>query len=101
MPRVLLTVEDSFVVEGQGVVLLPKLEPIGDEVFRAGDPIQIRRPDGTVFQTRMHGVEYLTTSTESFLVILLPKNVAQSEVPVGSEVWSCSTGSQECDGKLD
>jgi hypothetical protein len=88
MPRVLLTVEDSFAIEGRGVVLLPKLEPTGDEVFRAGDPIRIRRPDGSDLDTTMHGVEFLTTSKDSFPVILLPKHIDKSDVPIGSEVWS-------------
>lgn len=88
MPRVVLTVEDSFAIDGRGVVLLPGLEPIGDEVFRAGDPIRIRRPDGTDLDTTMHGVEFLTSTAGSSLVILLPRDVAKSDVPIGSEVWS-------------
>lgn len=87
-PRVLLTVEQTFTIEGRGVFLLPKLEPIGDERFAAGDAIRIQRPDGTYLDTVMQGVEFMTTSNDSFLVILLPKNIQQSDVPVGSDVWS-------------
>ncbi len=88
MPRVLLTVEGAFTIEGRGVVLLPKLEPIGNERFAAGDSLRIRRPDGTDLDTVMQGVEFMTTSDDSFLVILLPKHIAQQDVPVGSDVWS-------------
>lgn len=88
MPRVLLTIEETFTVEGRGVVLLPRLEPIDEERFAAGDPVRIRRPDGTDLNTVMQGVEFLTTTDDSFLVILLPKHIEQSDVPVGSDVWS-------------
>lgn len=88
MPRVLLTVEETFTVAGRGVVLLPKLEPIGDERFAAGDPIRIRRPAGTDLDDFLQGVEFLMTKTDSCLVILLPRHVEQSDVPVGSDVWS-------------
>ena len=88
MPRVLLTVEDTFTIEGRGVVLLPKLEPIDDERFAAGDAIRIRRPDGTDLDTVMQGLEFMTTSNDSFLVIVLPKHIEQHDVPVGSNVWS-------------
>ena len=89
MSRLLFTVEDTYSIEGRGVVLLPGLEPIGDEVFHPGDPIRIRRPDNSELNTRMRGLEFLSRRDKPCaLVIVLPKDVAKDDVPVGSEVWS-------------
>ena len=88
MSRLLFTIEDTSSIEGRGIVLLPGLEPVGDEVFRAGDSVRILRPDKTELDTVMHGIEFLTKRTESILVIVLPEDVTKEDVPVGSEVWS-------------
>ena len=42
MGRRMLTVEDSFLIKGRGLVLLPGLAPRGDELFRVGDSITLR-----------------------------------------------------------
>ena len=44
--RLLFTVTETFTVQGRGIVLLPELRPVGDEHFRVGDLLKLRRPDG-------------------------------------------------------
>lgn len=38
---------ENVTVQDRGIVLLPELRPVGDERFRVGDPLRLRRPDGS------------------------------------------------------
>lgn len=87
MGRRLFVVEDTFVVEGRGLVLVPGILPEGDECFRVGDPILIRRPDGSDIATRIGALELICPNTRGDVVIML-KELVKADVPVGTEVWS-------------
>ena len=51
MARRIFNVADTFTIRSRGVVLMPGLVPINDERFRVGDPLLLRRPDGSEFCT--------------------------------------------------
>ena len=56
MGRLLFVVEDRFLIKGRGLVPVPGIVPQGEECFRAGDPILLKRPLHTQTQTRArHG----------------------------------------------
>jgi hypothetical protein len=46
MARRLFVVEDAFAIKDRGLVLVPGILPSGDERFRPGDRIRLRKPDG-------------------------------------------------------
>jgi len=93
MGRRLFVVEDTFTIKGRGQVLVPAILPEGDECFRAGDPILLRKPDGSAIATRIGALEMLCPNPRGDVVILL-KEFAKADVPVGTEVWSVDAAEQ-------
>ena len=87
MARLLFTVTDTFPIRARGVVLLPGIVPDGEERFRIGDPLLLKRPDGSTLETMIGGLEILTPRTTPFTPVLL-KGLGKNDVPVGTEVWS-------------
>jgi hypothetical protein len=93
MARRLFVVEDTFCIKGRGLVLLPGIIPEGEERFRAGDPILIKRPDGSCLESTIGGIEMLLGSPpkpRKDYVILL-HGLGKDDVPIGSEAWSVNT----------
>ena len=88
MARNLLTVEDPIYVEGRGICLFPVLVPQGEEVFRNGDLIDIKFPDGRVIRTQIADLSIPTPNPNSGCIIFLPPSFKKGAVPVGAEVWS-------------
>jgi hypothetical protein len=74
-------------VHASGIVLAPGLVPIGDELFRMGDTILLRRPDGLEIKAHIDGLE-LPHTNPNYEVIILLKELAKDDVPIGTEVWS-------------
>lgn len=88
--RFLCTVEDVFEISGRGCVLTPGLTEAaaGDIKIRAKDPIQLRRPDGSMVRTHIHAVEFLDGPSKRWCVpVLLPPEFTKADVPIGTEVW--------------
>ena len=46
-----------FTIQGRGVTLLPELRPFGNESFKVGDPLRLKRPDGTEEIVNIGGIE--------------------------------------------
>lgn len=61
--------------------------PVGDERFRAGDPLLLKRPDGSELRTRIGSLEVLDPHPTHQVVVLL-KELGKEDVPLGTEVWS-------------
>lgn len=88
MARRLFTIEDTFLIKGRGLVPVPGIVPQGEEVFRVGDPIRLKRPDDSTFDWQIGGLELLQGGPPRDDVIVLLKGLSKEEVPVGTEVWS-------------
>ncbi len=92
MARRLFNVADLFTIRGRGIVLLPGIVPINDERFGPGDPLLLKRPDGTELQTCIKWLEWRGTYVENspgprpYMVLL--EGSTGEEVPEGTEVWS-------------
>jgi hypothetical protein len=71
----------------------PKLEPIGDERFRIGDPLPLKRPDGNEIATSIGGLEFAKPvfPRPCELVIVLTGH-SKEDVPTGTEVWPVDGG---------
>jgi len=87
MGRLLFVVEDTFAIKSRGLVLVPGILPEGSERFRVGDPILLRKPDGSAVETRIGGLELLCPNPRHDVVIML-KELTKADVPIGTEVWS-------------
>jgi len=83
-------VEDTFTVPGRGFVIVP-VTPSPDLDFRlnARDLIQLRTPGGGVIDTHIVSIEMLTPgdNTRCRIAFLLPRSVAVSDAPKGTEIW--------------
>jgi hypothetical protein len=90
MARRLFIVEDTFSIKGRGLVPVPGILPEGEERFRVGDPILLRRPDGSCLEWRIGGIEMILCSPPKprHDVVILLKNLGKDDLPIGSEVWS-------------
>jgi translation elongation factor EF-Tu-like GTPase len=93
MARRLFIVEDAFFIKGRGLVTVPGIVPEGDERFRVGDPILLKRPDGSRLEWTIGGLEMIhcTPRRQTDDVFILLKGLNKEDVPVGSEVWSVHT----------
>ncbi len=94
MARRLFTVADTFLVRGRGVVLLPGIVPVGDERFRVGDALLLKRPNGSEIQTTIGGLEMFQGTIKPDIPVLL-NGLGKEDVPVGTEVWSIDKGEHD------
>jgi hypothetical protein len=83
----LLTVEDRFLIQGRGVVVLPGLPEPAAVGLRPGCRVEIRRAGRPPISAKVGGLEVPTCTPIGRPLILLV-GVATEDVPVGSEVWS-------------
>ena len=88
MGRLLFTVEDTFLIEGRGVVPVPGIVPQGEEQFRIGDPIRLKQPNGSEIDWKIGGLEMLYPLPPSKDVCILLAGLGKDNVPIGTEVWS-------------
>jgi len=88
MCRLLVVVEDRFLIKGRGLVPLPGIVPEGKERFRPGDPILLKRPDGSTLNWKIGGLEILTPPNPRHDVVILLNDLGKADVPVGTEIWS-------------
>ena len=87
MARRLFIVEDTFAIRGRGLFLSPGIVPVGEERFRVGDPLVLRRPDGSTVSVSIGGLEFLCPNPRHDVVIMLT-GLSKQDVSVGTEVWS-------------
>ncbi len=90
MARCLFVVEDTFHIKSRGLVPLPGIIPQGEERFYVGDPIRLKRPDGTCLEWKIGGIEMIhcTPPRPKNDVVILLQGLSKDEVPIGTEVWS-------------
>jgi translation elongation factor EF-Tu-like GTPase len=88
MARRLCTIEDTFFIEGRGLIPVPGIIPQGKEIFRVGDSLLLKRPDGSSVPTAIAGLEMIHLPLPRQDVVILLKGLAKDDVPVGTEIWS-------------
>ena len=76
--RLLSTVEHVLVLAKRGVVVFPGIPPDGDWRFKIGDPLIVRRPDGSEIATSIAGIETGVRSKTPIIPILLAPDVDPS-----------------------
>ena len=92
--RRLFTVEVTYSVMGRGLILVPGIVPQGDERFRVGDPIMLKRPDGSSLTARIGGLDIFSGTRQQKDVVILLVELGKEEVPIDTEVWSISRDSR-------
>jgi len=88
--RCLFVVSDTFIIKGRGIILIPGIKPQGDERFRVGDIVELRKPNGIATHAKIAGIEMFTPppADGSFPILLKESSVEIADVPIGTEVWS-------------
>lgn len=89
MPTFLFRVDGAFDLGTRGVVL----GVLGVEVesLKEGDPIELRRPDGTVLMTSIVRFERACSPLPRlYTAFSLPREIRKTDVPPGTEVWTVS-----------
>jgi translation elongation factor EF-Tu-like GTPase len=92
MSRRLSIVEDTFFIEGRGLILVPGIVPVVNERILIGDPIVLRRPDGTSLKSVIGGIEMIHRPMPSEDVVILLRGLTKEDVPIGTEVWTKQDG---------
>src|SRR5207245_6289532 len=87
MGRCLFRVEHTTLIRGRGLVLFPGIVPEGDERLRVGDPILLKKPDGSTAVHTIGSLELPTPNPRHEVVVML-KDTTKEAVPIGTEVWS-------------
>ena len=80
MPNLIFRVADTFIIQGRGVCATPGEWGVGKA--RVGDAIELRRPDGSSLRASVIAISYPHQD------ILLPVEVANNDIPAGTEVWT-------------
>jgi hypothetical protein len=69
-------------------MLFPELKPIGDEVFKIGDLLRLKRPDGVDDIVNIGEIELAKVLGAPCQVLVLLASRRKEDVPIGTEVWS-------------
>lgn len=101
MGRRLFVIEDTYFIKGRGLVPVPGILPQSEERFRTGDPIHLKRPDGSCLEWKIGGIEMIhgTPPRSRIDVVILLQGLSKDDVPIGTEVWSVdlsATGRSGC-----
>ena len=80
------TIEDVFQIDGRGCIVMPGLLLDDDPHVCVGDPVTLRRPDGTELETTVAGIEMIRTLNRNAMPVLLPKEIRKIDVPIGTEL---------------
>jgi hypothetical protein len=80
-------VEDVFRITNRGLVV--QFGGMGPEArARVKDPIQLRTPDGQVFDTHVVGIEHMRgLKGQSHWSLRFPPDITEQHVPRGTEIW--------------
>jgi hypothetical protein len=82
-----LTVEDTFLIPGRGIIAAGKLDGLEHE-FRSGVRVKIVRPDGTHLFGAVRGIHIPRPclTEQRNLDLLLDASVSKEDVPRGSVI---------------
>jgi hypothetical protein len=83
----LLTVEDTFLIESRGLVVVPA--PPIDEVRGPGDiQVELMKPDGSRLPAMLTlATEFLYPPPAVLQWCSMFKSLSRADVPVGTEIW--------------
>ena len=59
-----------------------------DLTLKIGDPVILKRPDGSEIETIVRGLEMGSRRPSRCIPILLGKELTKEMVPVGTELWT-------------
>ena len=88
MGRLLFKIIDTFWLEGIGLVVAVDAKS-ADVSLRDGEPLELRRPDGSRLETEVAGIPRSRPNyPDRPFSFALPRGMRGEDVPVGTEVWT-------------
>ena len=91
MDRILSIVNDVIDIAGRGCVLFPGI-PIGAPyTAKVRDPIRLVRPDKSILETYISGIEIFRGAVAGPFPILMPREIQKSDIPIGTTVVLAET----------
>jgi hypothetical protein len=90
--RRLIVVTDIIKITGRGICPLPVVPHAlmcseSGEMLKAGDQLELRRPDGIVSRVKLCSLEW-PSPHKGGLFLMLEASVTESELPLGTEIWT-------------
>jgi hypothetical protein len=83
----LLQVEDTFHIEGRGVIVMPTV-PIDSYSGSRSRTVSLRRPDGTTTAANAtFDIPCVLTPPPALYYLCLLVGLTKEDVPVGTEIW--------------
>src|SRR6267142_1072865 len=88
VPSRLIVVADIFEFQDGTLHFSPLVQPevMEREHLKAGDPLELRRPDGTIVRTTLHSLDWPYPS-KGKLGLGLDKPLTKMDLPVGTAIW--------------
>lgn len=85
-------VADIFHITGRGVVIVIDRDTWAPDVkIRNRDKIQLRTPDGRIFDTEIASIEFLSRPrlqrNRDNTGVVLPASIKVDQIPAGTEIW--------------
>jgi len=88
MSRLLFKIIDTFWLGRIGLVVAVDAKS-ADVYLRAGDPLELRRPDGSRLATEVAAIPCVRPNyPDRPFTFSLPEGVGKADVPLGTEVWA-------------
>jgi hypothetical protein len=90
--RRLIVVTAIIKITGRGICPLPFVPHAlmcseSDQGLKAGDQLELRRPDGSVSRVKLCSLEWPSPHKDG-LILMLESSVAENEIPLGTEIWT-------------
>ena len=83
----LLTVDDTFLIEGRGVIVTPKI-PVDAYSGACSRAVTLRTPDGRERTARASlDIPRVSPAPPSYYYLCLLADLTKDDVPIGTEVW--------------
>lgn len=90
MGRFLFNIVDTFWLERVGLVVASDARAV-DVSLRVGEPIELRRPDGSRLLTEVAAIAHVSPyRPDRSFDFSLPRGVQKEDVPAGTQVWTPS-----------
>lgn len=92
MRQKIFTVEDTFKIDGRGIVAAANRPPNFQEI-KLGAVIVLVQPEGAEIITEVSGIDMFQTVSGISKVAILIRNLTKEDVPAGTEVYLEETAS--------
>jgi hypothetical protein len=86
MDRILSVVNEVFDRAGHGCVIFPGIPIDSPFTVKVRDPIRLIRPDTSIVETYIFGIEIITGAAAGPFPIRLPPEIKKSDIPTGTKV---------------